>query len=169
MPINHPKLEAADAAKCELAEKVLRSSGRLRLKVRGFSMLPSVWPGDLLLIRRQQIGDVLPGDIVLFARDGRFIAHRVVIRTNDHQIARLVTRGDALPLQDSAITAAELLGKVSSILRAGKWIEPCTQLSFGARLTAALVSHSGRVATALVRLHAMRQRSRGKQEALCES
>lgn len=168
MPIDHATLDIAHAAKCQLAEKVLRSFGSLRLQVTGFSMLPAVWPGDLLLIRRQQIGEIRPGDIVLFACDGRLVAHRVVFRTSDHEMTRLITRGDALPTQDSAITAAELLGKVSFIIRAGKWIEPSARFSFGARLMARLVSRSGRVATALVRLRAMRQHWGKKQEVLCK-
>jgi signal peptidase I len=168
VPSDHPTLEAAHSVKCELAEKILRSFGSLRLQVRGFSMLPSVWPGDLLLIRRQEVGEIFPGDIVLFARDGRLIAHRVVLRTGGHETMRLITRGDGLPAQDHAITSAELLGKVSFIRRAGKWIEPSARLGFGVRVMAALVSRSGRVATILVRFHAMRHYSGRKQEVPCE-
>src|SRR5262249_37101837 len=40
----------AHAIKCELAAEVLRFSGRLRLQVGGWSMLPSVFPGDTLLV-----------------------------------------------------------------------------------------------------------------------
>jgi len=74
-------------------------------------MLPSVWPGDLLLIRRQEMEQIYPGDIVLFARHGRLIVHRVVLKTDDSETPSLVTRGDALPSQDSAISPDELLGK----------------------------------------------------------
>jgi len=164
----HSTAEIAHAAKCELAEKTLRRFGSLRLRVTGFSMLPSVWPGDLLLIRRQEMEQIYPGDIVLFACYGRLIAHRVVFKTDDPEAPRLITRGDALPSQDSAISPAELLGKVSGILRAGEWIQPPRRLSFGARTVAMLVSRSGRAAGILARLRASRRRP-CEHEALCQS
>src|SRR5258707_13737910 len=122
----------AHAAKCELAEKTLRRFGSLRLRVTGLSMLPSVWPGDLLLIRRQQMDQIYPGDIVLFACHGRLIAHRVVFKTDDLEAPSLITRGDALPSQDSSISPAQLLGKVSGILRGGEWFPTSTPVRVGA-------------------------------------
>jgi signal peptidase I len=164
----HSTAEIAHAAKCELAQKTLRRFGSLRLRVTGFSMLPSVWPGDLLLIRRQEMEQIYPGDIVLFARHGRLIAHRVAFKTDDRQTPSLITRGDALPSQDSAISPADLLGKVSGILRAGEWILPPRRLSFAARTVAMLVSRSGRAAGILSRLRASRRRP-CEHEALCQS
>lgn len=164
----HSTAEIAHAAKCELAEKTLRRFGSLRLRVTGFSMLPSVWPGDLLLIRRQEIEQIHPGDIVLFAYHGRLIAHRVVFKTNDPEAPSLITRGDALPSQDSAISPADLLGKVSGILRAGEWIQPHRRLSISARITAMFVSRSGRAAGILSRLRASRRRP-CEHEAPCQS
>jgi len=57
----HSTAEIAHAAKCELAEKTLRRFGQLRCEVTGFSMLPSVWPGDLLLISPAGDGANLSG------------------------------------------------------------------------------------------------------------
>jgi len=167
IPPDPGTLEMAHAAKCELAEKTLRLFGSLRLRVTGFSMLPSVWPGDLLLIRRRVIKQIYPGDIVLFARHGRLIAHRVVFKTDDPEAPSLITRGDARPSQDSAIGPAELLGKVSAVLRGGEWIQPSRRLSFGARTVAMLVSRSGRAAGMLSRLRAIRCRP-CEREALCQ-
>ena len=68
----------AHAVKCELAGEVLRASGRVRLQVTGWSMLPSVWPGDTLVIESVASDAVSEGDIVLFSRERRLFAHRVV-------------------------------------------------------------------------------------------
>ncbi len=168
IPPDPATLEMAHAAKCELAEKTLRLFGSLRLRVTGLSMLPSVWPGDLLLIRRQQMDQIYPGDIVLFARHSRLVAHRVVLKRDDLGAPSLITRGDALPSQDSPISPAQLLGKVSGILRGGEWIQPPRRLSFGTRTVAMLVSRSGRAATILSRLRASRRRP-CEREALCQS
>jgi Peptidase S24-like len=165
---DHSPAEIMHSAKCELADETLRRFGSLRLRVTGFSMLPSVWPGDLLLIRRQEIEEIYPGDLVLFARHGRLIAHRVVFKTDALETPSLITRGDALQSQDSPISPTELLGRVSGILRAGDWIEPRRRVCFSARIIAILVSRSERAAGILSRLRASRRR-RCEREALCQN
>ena len=44
------------AAQRELLVEVARNFGEIRFKATGDSMLPSVWPGDLLTVRRQSRG-----------------------------------------------------------------------------------------------------------------
>ena len=63
---------------CELAAEVLRSFGRLRLGATGASMLPAIWPGDILSVHSHNVAEALPGDIVLFGRPGKLVAHRGV-------------------------------------------------------------------------------------------
>ena len=65
------------AAKCSLAAEVVRISGRLRLRVLGGSMLPALWPGDVVDIRAVPFAELLPGEIAVFHRDSRVWAHRV--------------------------------------------------------------------------------------------
>jgi len=121
-----PTFEAAHSAKCELAAEVLRSSGRLRLGVTGWSMFPSIRPGDALLIELSNHHDVVSGDIVLFFREHRLFAHRAVGRNHDDW--RILTRGDAMPIEDPPVNEAELLGKVTLIWRGGKCTEPAKSL-----------------------------------------
>jgi signal peptidase I len=154
------------ALKCELAGEVLRCFGTLRLQVTGHSMLPSVWPSDVLLIKRCYFGEIIPGDIVLYARERKLFAHRVICAANDCEKPSLVTKGDALPAPDSPISAAEFLGRVSQIIRAGKRDEPASVLSFSNRLVANVARYSTTAARMLVHLHVTRGNS-GKREALC--
>jgi hypothetical protein len=58
--------------------EVLASFGEARLAVTGLSMLPAVWPGDILTVRRKRIEEIAPGDVVLYSRNGQFTVHRVV-------------------------------------------------------------------------------------------
>ena len=46
------RADQGHALKCELAAESLRLSGRLRLRVTGWSMLPTICPGDTLIIER---------------------------------------------------------------------------------------------------------------------
>ena len=75
--------EAREDHKLELATEVLRSGGAIRLQALGTSMLPSVWPGDLLSIEPAPGKDMVPGDIVLVARDARFFVHRLIEKDDD--------------------------------------------------------------------------------------
>jgi signal peptidase I len=107
---------------CGLAGEVVRSFGEVRLRVFGTSMVPAILPGDLVSIHRASLQDVSLGDVVLFLREGRLFAHRVVDRkvaanASDPDEAFLITRGDRLRHADAPVSAPELLGRVVSIER----------------------------------------------------
>jgi signal peptidase I len=133
--------------KCELAAEVLRTCGRLRLQVTGWSMLPAVWPGDTLVVERIGPGAVGPGDIVLFTCERRLLVHRVVKTLDD---SRLLTRGDAMSASDPVVDRHELLGRVSFIQREGRCIAPLRRRSFSERAIAGLVRNSKIAARVLV-------------------
>ena len=103
------------AVKCDLIAEVARRFGEVRLKVTGTSMLPSLWPGDILTVRRQGTAEI--GEVVMFARQGRLVAHRVVGKTLRQDRTVLVTRGDRLRKPDPPVYAEELLGRVMAIER----------------------------------------------------
>jgi len=146
--------DTVTALKCELAAEVLRASGKLRLGVTGWSMLPTVWPGDVVVIERTSHDSVNEGDIVLLGRDRRFVVHRVVRKGRASQ---LVTRGDAMPQADPPAGENELLGKVSAIVRSGKCIKPAKMLRLRERAVAALVQRSRFAARVVVGAHGFRR------------
>jgi signal peptidase I len=141
------------AVKCELAGEVLRSFGSLRFAATGWSMLPSLWPGDTLVVNRITPDQVHVGDVVLVGREGRLCAHRVVSMAGDSQNPQWITQGDALPAPDRPVAKDELLGKVSYLIRAGKLIAVPAELNGVKRLTANIVRRSVPAARALVYLH----------------
>jgi len=141
------------ALKCELAAEVLRSSGRLRLRVTGWSMYPTIWPGDTLELERTERDELSTGDIVLFNRDRRLFAHRIW-KTD---ASATVTRGDAMPRADAAVEEKELLGRVASITRNGKCIQPSKSLSLPHRAVAGLVRSSDFGARVVVGIHGFLQ------------
>jgi hypothetical protein len=121
-------------------------------------MLPAVWPGDTLVIEKATCNAVSEGDIVLFARDQRFFAHRIVTKPGA-QDTKILTRGDAMSVADPPVSGDELLGKVSFILRNGRSIEPSRSRHFSERAIAALVRHSEIAARVVVGVHNMRPTS----------
>lgn len=85
-------------------------------------MLPTVWSGDQLKIQFTEFEQVLPGDIVLYARENRFFIHRVIGKSDVAGRRRLTMRGDAMAAADPPVDAEELLGKVVSIRRGGNLV-----------------------------------------------
>ena len=131
---------ARETLGCELAAEVLRSWGRLRLRATGASMLPAVWPGDILSVRSHDAVEALPGDIVLFGREGRLVAHRVVERILCQDKIQWVTRGDSVGGNDAPVSSHELLGRVTAIERGSRRIIP--RLTFWGRMASWILRRS---------------------------
>ena len=138
------------ALKCALASEILRTYGTLRLQVTGWSMMPAVRPQDILVLETVIGEDLADGDIVLFERENRLFAHRVV-KTLDH--SGVVTRGDAMPAEDPVLRRTELLGRVRWIERNGEMIIPHSKPSVAAGTLAALVRHSRLAARLIQSVH----------------
>jgi hypothetical protein len=139
--------------KIDLATEVLNSGGTIRLRALGTSMLPSIWPGDVLVIESTVDTELLPGDIVLVARDDRFFVHRLIKRHG----SRWITRGDAVPQNDPAARASELLGRVSAVHRKHRIVIPKRRISLTARTLAWLFCHWNFFGRVVLRVHSMRQ------------
>lgn len=99
----------------ELFADLLRQFGSAKLTATGASMLPAIWPGDVVTIKRRHLSNLRAGEIVLAQRDGRLIAHRVK-SVGD----RLITQGDSMPQCDPPFSQSEILGQVVSISRHGR-------------------------------------------------
>jgi hypothetical protein len=148
----HPSSSFTESLKNELAAEVLVLFGSLRLRVTGTSMLPLVQPGDFIQVSRCAIQDVRAGDLVLFIRQRRLFAHRVVARCG----GSLVAQGDTLHNPDPVVTAAELLGKVERIERQGRAWRPQGGRGWPARIAAAVFRSSPLACRAFTRLQALR-------------
>jgi signal peptidase I len=155
------------ALKCELAGDVLCSSGQLRLRVMGWSMLPTLLPGDTLLIETASSERVGKGDIVLFRRDRRLFVHRISEKSGNAGDLRIITQGDGMRRPDPPISAAQLLGKVAFVVRDGRCMEPARNPGLTMRAVAALARRSSSAARVIVGVHNL---GRAPQEPnLCQS
>ena len=162
MSPENPSLEetthSSESLRLELAAEVLRDFGDLRFRASGGSMLPTIFPGDVLMVRREPIAAIRLGDVVLSRRIGRFYAHRVVRIENHASGVRLITRGDALVYEDFPASESELLGRIPALIRKGKRIGLAAAPNAAGRLFQWVVRHSDLLATALLRWHASRVR-----------
>ena len=95
----------------DLTIETLQKAGTLRLRVTGTSMLPAIWPGAQVRIRRASTDEVSIGDIVLTASGAGLRLHRLV-RVSGGQ---LQTRGDHHDHCDPPIAASRLLGVTDGV------------------------------------------------------
>ena len=130
----------------ELVAEVARTHGEVRLKVTGTSMLPSVFPGDILTVRRRNAAELRPGQIVLCYRNSELVAHRFVSKSSDG----LLTRGDSLSYHDQPFHEDQVLGQVVSVLRDGRVVDPSP--IWWRRAAACVLRHSELCIRILLRL-----------------
>ena len=111
--VTSPPCLSWSAERSALIADVLRRSGgprpRVRLQVYGESMLPALWPGDVVEIASCSLEDVRPGEIVLALRDGRLFLHRFLARCTPDTF---LLRGDSMPGSDPRFPSEALLGRL---------------------------------------------------------
>ena len=87
----------------------------------GYSMYPSLRPGDILVLREIPSKDIQVGDILCIPENGNYVSHRVVhleTKENHHLIS---TKGDNLTQCAPPVEIREdALLKVVMVKRAGK-------------------------------------------------
>lgn len=152
------KAETTSEAKLDLAAGLLRSGGRIQLSALGASMLPALWPGDLLSIEGANAAGLSPGEIVLVHRDGRFFIHRLIQCGSPSGSEDWVTRGDALPRCDPPTASCDVIGCVCGITRGGRMLVPRPKPSWPARMFAWAVRHSDSLRGLALRFHSARQK-----------
>jgi len=136
--------EGREDPKLGLAAEMLRRHGSVQFKAWGTSMLPSLWPGDMLTIQSAAQDQVVPQDIILVQRDQRFFVHRLIEKRELQDATWLITKGDAILKRDPPAGASELLGRVVRIRRANRDFIPSRRLSLTHSTLAWALCRSGR-------------------------
>lgn len=160
-------VQFCELQKQNLVTEVLRTSGRVRVAARGHSMLPTLWPGDLLTVEATRFDQVSPGDVILYRRWERFFIHRVLRKSSATGSDRpsLVTRGDSMSGFDGAVLPEEILGKVISIEgSSGRCLPVPACLKFR-RIIGLALGSGDRLRSLVLRWHSWRRRARAKTEA----
>ncbi len=144
---------------CEIVADCLRAGREVRLRVAGSSMLPAIWPKDVLLVRPRGDRQLSEGEVVVFAREGRLITHRVARRLDAEGI-RILTRGDSSRAFDLPVAAHDVLGTVAAIYRGGRemQVRGAGPSGAGGLLALALRHAPARIREVLLRFHALRRR-----------
>ena len=91
--------------------------------IDGVSMTPTIAPGTRVRLRRADGHILQSGDVVAFEYNGRLVAHRIV-RVGRTRASRryLLTRGDAMLLNDVPVGLDCVIGIVTAQQVAGNWV-----------------------------------------------
>jgi len=117
------QLIARQRLKRNLLSQVLANFGPLRLEARGTSMLPTLWPGDILHVRACEAGDLQRGAVIVSRRGNVFQAHRIRLITREDGGWRAWTHGDSTSRPDGEVGPENLVGLVVRIERSGHLLE----------------------------------------------
>jgi signal peptidase I len=87
----------------------------------GTCMYPYVRPGDVLHLESRSIQEIKIGEIAVFRRFNRLLAHRVIEKGNDNGSAFIITKPDTASFgNDGSVFDKEILGIVSKVERRGR-------------------------------------------------
>lgn len=161
-----PAHSTRSAERSALVADVLRTQAasgqimRMRMKVRGESMLPALWPGDVVEIENCAMSEnedgggnryaIHPGDIVLALRNGRLFLHRLLVRTADG----FQLRGDSMPAPDPMFPSDALVGRLVDDSRLTE--TPSRFSRFVSRTIGLILCHCGPARRLALALHRRR-------------
>jgi signal peptidase I len=134
--------------KIDLVAEALALEGTIRLRVTGASMLPTIWPGDVLTVRRLESEELQEGDVAVLRREGRLITHRVIHKDRES----VVVQGDAKVKADDPVRREDVFGSVVAVHRRGKEVTVARKTAARAMVGCALGS-SQLLTRIAVRLH----------------
>lgn len=90
------------------------------IKFFGFSMYPSLKPGDTLLVRDVPTRDISKGDIVCVKNGDKYLAHRVVRIEKGKEKTKITTKGDNISTFDPPLYKTGGLIKRVVMIKRGK-------------------------------------------------
>lgn len=126
-----------------LCLSLLEQGCNVRFQAPGGSMHPTILDGDIITVQPVLGSDIKRGDIILYHSQGVVIAHRVIrIHKSNNETPVWILRGDASGACEEQVVAQQVLGRVVSVERRGRSIDPysrkgkilCKVRSFATRL-----------------------------------
>ncbi|MBN1593076.1 MAG: signal peptidase I, partial [Candidatus Coatesbacteria bacterium] len=101
-----------------LADGILelwKSSGKCSvLKTAGLSMIPTLEPGDEIVVQHINVNEIKPGDLVTFKVGPEVVTHRVLKRIETDGNLSFLQKGDRGP-RSFPLPACSVIGKVVEI------------------------------------------------------
>jgi signal peptidase I len=116
----------------DVSTELLQCGHSVRFKAPGRSMQPTIKEGETITVDPIAPEEVKRGDIILYRTPGGVVAHRVVgierkMSTQSSSLSPhhlFLLRGDSATTCDAPVAPDQVLGKVISVMRDGRNINP---------------------------------------------
>ena len=133
-----PTSVSANHLLLDLSTELLGRGKRVRFRAPGRSMYPTIRENEAITVEPVAPQDVKVGDIILYRSEKSVVAHRVIqIQRGEDKTFRFILREDTWGTLDEPVQAEQILGKVVSVERAGRNIDP-----YGMRAKVRLMVHT---------------------------
>ena len=106
----------------DVVESLLDDNHTLSFRMEGYSMYPTMKPGDLGHVEKCSANDLNIGDLIVFKQNDMLVAHRLIEIVHQNNQRVFVAKGDKNPHKDIPFTENELVGKITSIKRKNRTI-----------------------------------------------
>lgn len=154
-----PFFESLGGLLCE----AVSAFGQVRLRAHGSSMVPTIWPGEVLIVEPARAVQV--GQIVLASHGESLVAHRVVSLADAGDGVRLTTQGDSLGFREPLIPMCRVVGRITGVMRDGKKVMLESRPRPAKRLAMCLARRSRLALRILVRAHQCSEWFTGRRRA----
>jgi signal peptidase I len=107
----------------DMLNEVIERDEDVPLKTFGMSMVPFIYGGDWVVVRRVNAEKVRLGDVVIYQAGNVVVAHRVIRRREQNSQVYFTVKGDAHLAAEGETTAGEIVAKVVALQKAGQRID----------------------------------------------
>lgn len=111
-----------DVYAIDVVKAVLESGNSVELTASGYSMFPTLRPGDTVIVKPPD-RDKLPlsGIVLVVKNENSLIMHRLIeIQTDESGQKWIITRGDCMPTPDNPFRTESMIGIAASFNRKKK-------------------------------------------------
>ena len=102
-----------------IGKGLLAEGKEIKMRMGGHSMFPFLLPGDVASIISKPISNLCVGDVVVFDRGDRWVAHRLIRMEDTDEGVRYITQGDSCLRMDIPFGNEHLMGHVTAVFRNG--------------------------------------------------
>lgn len=110
----------------DFAESILENDQCVSIKMTGYSMYPTLRPGDIGVIEHCTPELLKTGDIIVFKTNRHLVAHRLIAINKENNHFHFTAKGDKNPFSDPVFSQEMLVGRIKEIERNGKKIKTNT-------------------------------------------
>ncbi|MDP4272341.1 MAG: signal peptidase I, partial [Bacteroidota bacterium] len=103
-----------------IADSLLQEGRTVSFTMEGYSMYPTLKPGDIGFVKKCAPEDLYTGDIIVFRSAKKLVAHRLVKIVEKKNTHFYIAKGDNNRHTDTPFREEALIGKVESFTRNGK-------------------------------------------------